>query len=59
MSKIVDSQPLYFASSVKKLTNKYSCIRQKCIYNQFSAFHSITIKGKRPDHFNRKSQKGN
>ena len=30
-----DSQPLYLASSVKKLTNKYHGIRRKCIYNRF------------------------
>ena len=59
-----DSQPLYIPSSVKKLTDKYYCIRRKCIYNRFpyfliSLFYSATIKGKWRDHFNRKWQKDN
>ena len=41
-----DSQPLYIASSVKKLTNKYYCIRRKCIYNRFPYFTAQLLKVK-------------
>ena len=45
-NRSADSQPLYIASSVKKLTNKYYCIRRKCIYNRFPYFTAQLLKVK-------------
>ena len=43
-SRNADSQSLYIASSVKKLTNKYYCIRQKFIYKGFPYFTAQLLK---------------
>ena len=45
-SRNADSQSLYIASSVKKLTNKYYYIRRKCIYNRFPYFTAQLLKVK-------------
>ena len=37
-NRSADSQPLYVASSVKKLINKHYCIWRKCIYNRIPYF---------------------
>ena len=45
-NRSADSQPLYIASSVKKLTKKYYCIRRKCVYNRFPYFTAQLLKVK-------------